>query len=378
VYYTTSLTGASVAYDYGTGAYTSDTAGILSPRAHNVRIEFAGTDVFAGGISNNNYPFNRDTARMQFKYNQSLVNTEGYIDRVMFGVSQLNASATFYNLTILLVETPLRGPLNQTFTVNYGGQTPTVVLQAEEYHASNLGQWLVFDLANSFHYSNSHDLLVEISFDARVGDTVLARYRLNRGGYRSFNVVDSHATTGVVDNATYELNLDMIHPRQQFVYGGSPLVNGTTYSFRARVCDSTGVWSSFSSLVFRYELIQGIPTWKNLAVSPSPVIVGHPVTVSIEVEYLLGINAVLIEYGGSNHTMSSLGITYSHSWTPPATGLVSFKIYMESFTGDWNTTSGSFQVQQGGLDTTLLLIVGVGAVAAVLVVAVLLHQKRKK
>lgn len=377
VNYTTSLAGASVAYQYGSDAYTSMTAAHLYPRAHNIKIEFASTDVFAASTNNNNYPYNMAEARMQFKYNRSLIDNVGYVDRVMFGVNELDASATFYNLTIRLVETPLEGMLNETYLVNYGGVTPVTVLQEAEYSPVNLGQWLVFDVANSFYYDNSHDLLIEFSFDSRIGDGMLARYRNGRGGYRLYNVTDSHATKGGRDTATYELNLDFIHSQQQLTYGGPALVNGTTYSFRVKVCDGLGLWSSFSSLVFRYEVIHGVPIWHNLVVNPSPVLLGQPVTVSIDVEYFLDVNSVLIEYGGSNHSMSVSGTTYSLSWTPSTTGVVNFRIYMESFTGDWNTTSGSFEVQQPASDMTLL-IVGAAAIAAILVVVVLVYSKRKK
>ena len=376
-FYTTASTGASVAYTYGAGAYTSTTAGVNATRTHNIKIEFASTEVFAAGIGANSYPFNWATAKMQFKYNKSIINTEGYIDRILFGVNELDASATLYNLTMLLVETPVEGILYPTFSANYGGVTPTVVLQETEYRPTNLGQWLVFDVANSFYYSNSHDLLIEISFDSRAGDGMLARYKANGGGYRSWNMTDSHGATCSRDAATYELNLDMIHSEQQLMYGGSPLVNGTTYYFQAKVCDSTGVWSSFSSLVFRYQAIHGVPTWGNLTVTPSPVVLGQPVTVSIDVEYFLGVNNVLIEYGGSNYSMLALGVVYSHTWTPSAAGVVNFTIYMESFTRDWDTASGSFEVQQGGFDMTLLIVGGVAA-AAVVVVVLLLYSRRKK
>jgi hypothetical protein len=99
------------------------------------------------------------------------------------------------------------------------------------------------------------------------------------------------------------------------------------------------------------------------------------VEVSINVTYFLGIDTVLIEYGGSNYTMVGAGGTYTYAWTPTAVGNVTYTIYMQSEIGTWSTASGVFEVLPASIfppgDYMLYIIIGAGAVVLVVVLVVL-------
>jgi len=358
--------GGSVAYEYGPGDYTATTASLLYARTHNLMVDFATESVYCVPSSGGNwFPFGVDIGTacvFQWKYNRSLVDREGTIDRLYFGVWGGTQPVTIENLTISLVETPVEGALSLDFEANYGGVEPTVVYQAATATFHEVNGVLIIDIDDIFVYGDEHDLLIDLRFDAIISGEIALRAVEGMGGYRAYNLTwGSHA----IDNSplTYDLAVDFVDPESQVEYAGAALTNSTEYYWRVRTCDATGIWSDWTSQYFKYEKLSSAPEWEGPVNSPDPAMAGHTVTVSINVTYFLGINQVLIEYGGSNHTMTPTGNTYTYTWTPSTDGTLNYTVYMESAIGTWSSVGGSFEVQAAPFlpidTTTLLIIVGV-------------------
>ncbi len=373
--------GGSVAYEYGPGDYTATTAGLLYARTYNLKIDFATESVYCVSDSGGNwFPFGVDIGTacvFQWKYNRSLVDREGTIDRLYFGVWGGTQPVTIENLTISLVETPVEGALSLDFEANYGGVEPTVVYQAATATFHEVNGVLIIDIDDLFVYGNEHDLLIDLRFDAIISGEIALRTTGDVGGYRAYNLTwGGHSVSN--SSTTYDLAVDFLDPESQVEYAGAALTNSTEYYWRVRTCDTTGIWSDWDSQYFKYEKLSSVPEWEEPVNDPDPATVGHPVTVSVNVTYFLGLNQVVIEYGGNNHTMTAAGDIYSYTWSPSAAGTFSYTIYMESAIGTWSSVDGSFEVQAAPVlpidTTTLLIIVGV----VVLLVAVVCLVKRRK
>ncbi|MFX0104200.1 MAG: S8 family serine peptidase [Candidatus Hodarchaeota archaeon] len=90
------------------------------------------------------------------------------------------------------------------------------------------------------------------------------------------------------------------------------------------------------------------PTYSNLIESADPLLLGSTEIITIDVSDLSGVNQVLIEFEGSNHSMSKVGVeTWRYdSWTPSATGIYPYKIYMEDINSLWSSISDSIEVKE--------------------------------
>ena len=371
-----------VAYEYGAGEYTATTASYLYTRCHSMDIEFASSTIFqtVASAGSNSYPFSTadgEAGRVAFKYNNSLISKAGYIDKLYFRVTPGGTDIVFDDFEVFLCETPVEGRLaNGTWTVNYGGEEPTRVLNRASYTVKNLGALVVIDVDNSFYFNNEMNLLIELIWGSKVSGSATCKNTLNEGGYRAYDVISALPSEGN-DTSTYHVYLDFIQSVNEIEYAGLTLTNATTYYWRVRTCDSTGIWTSWHDQSFKYEALESGPAWEDLLVRPAPVPLGRDVEVSINVTYFLGINEVVIEYDGSNHTMTNVGDTYSYSWTPDAIGEVNFTIYMESAVGTWNVVDSSFMVSSG-LDIMLIAIIGGGVVIVLLIGVTLMKKKKSK
>lgn len=377
--------GGSVAYTVGTGAYLSTTADFLYARAHSLKVEMMSDEVYntPGSSSANHFPFDTDDGHpgiFQMKYNQSLINNTGIIDRIFFSVNTLfgTGDVVFEGLKVYLAETPVLGPLNHTdFASNYGGVTPTLVLDEELCTLRNIGDVLVIDIDNVFTYRGNRDLLVELKWDNKVSGTSITYRTINGGAYRAWNITYGSPTNSN-DDLSYDMILDFVHSDTNIEYAGTPLVNTTGYYWRVKTCDSTGIWSDWASSSFTYMKLDSVPEYSAPVVSPSPAYAESLVSVSLNVTYFLGIYGAWIELGGTNHSMTADGDTYTYTWTPTTAGNYSFVIYMESNIETWSSTSGFVDVLTPSIfpiDTNTLLII-VGAVAVVVIIIVIMMKKR--
>jgi len=325
------------------GFYSAPMGTVLDFITQGLKVELVGKEVLGGDSTTNNIPFGLPTltsGRFQFKYNQSLIDKEGTIDRIFFPVSGYG-EVLLENFSVYLAETPIQGELSHTeMDSNYGGQTPTLVLNQSSYTVRNLGHMLVIDVDDLFYYSNTADLLIELRYDSLVSGHESIYYNMaGAGAYRAY---DTYITGN--DTASYDLSLGFIHSTHSVTYTGTPLVNGTRYYWRVRICDSIGVWSDWENGDFKYEILTSLPTWSNLAESAQPLEFGQSITISIDVTHTSGILSVEIEYGGLNHSMSNLGDTYSYTWTPDSVAIIPYMIFMQSQSGSWNSLSDSIVV----------------------------------
>jgi len=379
--------GGSVAYGYGDGASYESTATFLYDRTHNLRVEYASDVVFeAGDAVPNSYPFRTDIGKpgvLQLMYNASMIQETGVIDRLFFGAQSLDSTAVFQGLTVRLVETPHEGELSHTdFESNYGGEEPTIVLQEEWISIANLAGSAVLDIDDIFTYTGENNLLIEMEWDSLLKQGPNIFRALDAGGYRAWNLTWFGLDEAGNDTRTYDLQLQFVHDVTELIYDGSALTNDTEYYWRVRTMDTTGVWSEWTTQSFTYAEVTTKPDFSSLAFDPEPGVVGEEVTVSIDVTYFLGVEAVWFEIDGSNHSMAPSGDSYSYSWTPTESGNFSYTIYMESSIGTWSTTSGIFEIQESpgiipGLpidnQTLLLIVVGV----LILVIVILALRRRK-
>ncbi|MFW9868701.1 MAG: DNRLRE domain-containing protein [Candidatus Thorarchaeota archaeon] len=374
-----------VAYEYGqAGDYTATTAGYLSPRCHSLDIELVSEEIYTSespiGISS---PFDTTVGypgRIVWKYNNSLISKTGYIDKLFFNVFIGGTDVQFEDFEVYLCETPVLGRLqNGTWTYNYGGVTPTLVLSEANYTVRNLGSVMVVDVDNIFYFKNEMDLLVEFRWGSLISGNAICLFTYeggSEGGYHAWDLNSGGFDSVGNGTLTYDMSIDFIRPESDVEYAGLPLVDATRYYSRVRTCDNTGIWTSWKELSFKYEVLTSVPDFDGPLVTPSPVPLGEEVEVASNVTYFLGVNQVLIEYDGSNHTMTSLGDRYSHSWTPDVPGIMNFIIFMESGVGTWSSVTGSFEVVAGlSVDPMLLALIG-GGIIVVLVIVFVLSKKR--
>jgi len=306
----------------------------------------------------------------------------GIIDKIWFPVNSFAGDAVYENLTIRLVETPKLGPLSHTdFDSNFAGATPVTVLDESSYVVRNLGGVVVIDVDNVFHYTGEHDLLIDMRWDSQVSGYLTIMRVMNAGGYRAWDLDWFGIPASGNDTRTTHMYLDFIHSDSSVVYDGTALVDVTRYFWRVRTCDSTGIWSDWTNHEFKYEVLTSVPDFDTPVVDPDPAVVDLPVTVALNVTYFLGVSQVLMEFDGSNHTMTAVGDTYSYTFTPDTVGNVTYTIYMESNVGTWSTTTGLFEVIEPSLipgDIPLWLIAGLGGAVIVIVLVLILRGRGKK
>ena len=324
----------------------------------------------------NYFPFGTDIGypgRFQLKYNQSYVNREGYLDRLYMRVNEFTGDVTFENFTVRLVEPPVQGRIgNGTWTENYGGATVHTVLDEDLYTVKNLGGCIVIDFDNSFYYTNTHDLLIDLQWDSLVSG--LCRVWIKQTDSPCYRAFDVHWGYNAVGNDTsgYDLMLDFVNNEDSVnVEGCITLVNGTDYYWRVRTCDSTGIWSDWVTQSFTYQVLTSIPEFTTPIVTPSPVYVGLESTVSLDVTHSAGINSVTLEMDSTEYDMTADGDTYSYTFTPSTAGNYNFTIFMQSNADTWANVTGSIDVLPlGGGNMTMILII-VGAIAVVVIVIVI-------
>ncbi|MFW9920033.1 MAG: DNRLRE domain-containing protein [Candidatus Thorarchaeota archaeon] len=377
---------ASVAYTVGAGAYYSQTADWVYNRTQGFRIEFASVPVMEfNDIVSNLYPFatdNGESGRYQQLYNKSLVTQTGIIDTLYFPMSTAN-DAVFEDFLVRMVETPHEGAMNHTnMDSNFGGMIPTTVIESALYTIRNTGRIAVLKLATPFVYAGEHNLLIDIQWGNMTSGGFTVYRSLGEGGYRAFNLTLSSSNTADNDTRGLDLHLGFVNLQTEVVYDGTALVNATEYFWRVRLCDGTGVWGEWTNQAFKYEALSSIPEWNGLVFDPNPGVATQEVDISLNVTHLLGINQVLLEIDGTNHSMSASGDIYSYTWTPSESGNYTYTIYMESTIGTWTTTSGIFEVGAAPLipglpiDNMTLLLILLGVLA--LIVIVVACRRRKK
>ncbi|MFW9950330.1 MAG: hypothetical protein ACFFKA_09445, partial [Candidatus Thorarchaeota archaeon] len=105
--------------------------------------------------------------------------------------------------------------------------------------------------------------------------------------------------------------------------------------------DTLNNWNSTTGSISVNDTIA--PTYSDLIESADPLQLGDNETITIKAYDSLysGINRVLLEYEGSNHTMGFVGgNTWSWSnWKPNSSGLYTYRIFVEDLHNNWNATN---------------------------------------
>jgi polyhydroxyalkanoate synthesis regulator phasin len=121
-----------------------------------------------------------------------------------------------------------------------------------------------------------------------------------------------------------------------------------TYTYTISMEDNNNNWGFVSNSI---QVIEGgsdktPPTYSNLIENADPLELGNTEVISIDVTDASGINQVLIEFEGSNYSMTGIGgDTWQYSsWTPFNTGIFPYTVYMEDNNDQWNSVSDSIQV----------------------------------
>ncbi|NHJ26315.1 MAG: LamG domain-containing protein, partial [Candidatus Lokiarchaeota archaeon] len=92
------------------------------------------------------------------------------------------------------------------------------------------------------------------------------------------------------------------------------------------------------------------PIYTNLSESSDPLELGDTETIQINVSDFSGVSQVLIEFEGSNHSMTNIvGDSWQYnSWVPNIVGNYTYTVYMQDNMMNWNFTTGIIEV----VDTT--------------------------
>ncbi|MFW9829021.1 MAG: hypothetical protein ACFFEY_15695, partial [Candidatus Thorarchaeota archaeon] len=90
-----------------------------------------------------------------------------------------------------------------------------------------------------------------------------------------------------------------------------------------------------------------VPTYSNFFESSDPLELGDNPIISIDIYDFAGINQSLIEFEGTNHSMTNIyGNTWQiNSWTPDNWIVYQYKIYMQDKSGNWIFVIGNLTVQ---------------------------------
>ena len=375
----------SVATCWGSGSYFGNTADYTATRTYDLKIGFLTSQVFVGDpLADNAFPFGTTpgySGRFQIKYNQTWIHQAGYIDRVFMRVDQIDTDVVFEDFTVTVVESPVQGPIeNGTWVENYGGATPTIVIDADLYTVRNLGNCLVLDFDNTFYYTNTRDLLIDIQWGSLVSGECRVLYDdPMTSSYGAWDVHYMEDFNRGASTAGYNLFIDFVNSED-----GVPLedcitlVNATHYYWRVRTCDSAGIWSDWATHAFKYEVLSSVPAYSAAVTTPDPAIVNEQLTLSLNITYPLGLYWVGLDVDGGNQTMTADGDTFSYTWTPTSVGLLNYTIFMLSNGNTWSIAQGSILVQEGVGDMTLILILGGAAVVVVIVVIVYLKRRPAK
>ncbi|MFX0030094.1 MAG: NosD domain-containing protein, partial [Candidatus Hermodarchaeota archaeon] len=176
----------------------------------------------------------------------------------------------------------------------------------------------------------------------------------------------SEGESVLVDGQWYDLKIDVLGSNY-LVYLDGLLKNNVTDSDHlnaAQIGLMTWTMSAVSTfddlkirllvsnepLIFLGTEETFIPQINYIDESADPLELGNNLSITVNVTDPSGINQVLIEFDGDNHTMIHIGgdLWQNDSWIPASTGNYSYTIYCQNNNLKWNFISGSIQV----IDTT--------------------------
>jgi hypothetical protein len=157
-------------------------------------------------VTGNYIPFwgnSYNACRFQTLYLQSEINQAGQIVIFSF-MPSTGQIGTYDNMRVYMCHTNV-SQLSTTFDLNYGGQTPILVIDEASMMIGNAGNvWMDWDVA--FDYNNTDNLLIEIRWngDNNIGVPI---WRTGEAVPRRLYAWDDNATTGSVGDQCYYAKL---------------------------------------------------------------------------------------------------------------------------------------------------------------------------
>jgi PKD repeat protein len=169
------------------------------------------------GTNDNTIPFNAvlfSSMRFQTLYPRSDINLSGIIDKIYFQSSGADPAGVYFDkFSIYLTETPLSS-LTTNFTANYGGNSPMCVMNVPQVNISSSfpGQWIEFDVNDTFYLGDKSNLLVEIKWDDDIHNKFFP-LESSMGTLNNTRVYasDHNAKVGTADTMNYNLKLGFNH-----------------------------------------------------------------------------------------------------------------------------------------------------------------------
>ncbi|MFX0021483.1 MAG: hypothetical protein ACFE9S_04105 [Candidatus Hermodarchaeota archaeon] len=148
------------------------------------------------------------------------------------------------------------------------------------------------------------------------------------------------------------VNYTMVHiggARYEYIW--TPDSFGTKF-FKIFANDSLNNWNQLSSNINVQDTTP--PNFANLTESSDPLELGNSIVISIDATDLSNIKQVILEYDGTNHSMSFIGGNkwVNDTWIPAIASNHQYKIYIQDNANNWNSTNNFIQV----IDTTAPLL----------------------
>jgi len=164
-----------------------------------------------------------------------------------------------------------------------------------------------------------------------------------------------------------------------YLPGGYFPISTGNYTYTIYIYDKKGNWNLTGGLL-QVFYPEG-PTYTAIIESADPLELGGTETITITgIADRYGVWPVLIEFEGSNHTMTfwSYGNWSYDAWTPSNTGIYNYTIYLRDGTDLWTVIHGSIQVNPRSNFTLYLIIIIVAAIAAGVVTFLFILKRRAK
>lgn len=202
-----------------------------------------------------------------------------------------------------------------------------------------------FDLNNPIHTSNVSTGMSANPTTPSVNTSIDDCLILRMFGADNNRTVPTYWPSGMTPIFQEDMGLNSI--MSAAAYHNQSIAGSTgTAQFTMEANDK---WVAIT-IAIRPEAEKIPPTFSNLIESADPLELGEIETIRINVSDPSGINQVLIEFEGSNHSMTNVsGDMWQYdSWIPNSIGSKSYTIWMEDINNNWNSTSGSILV----IDTT--------------------------
>jgi hypothetical protein len=184
-------------------------------------VAVAGVHIVGGGTPNtaNTFPWgNRPGMRWQTMWFKSELNEAGLVSKIEWQIyaSIPGAGGVYSSCDILLCNTTVSA-LTSTYASNYGTATPVNVFTGTyRLAASPVNAWVTIVSPTNFTYTNTGNLLMEVSWSSATGGSNFFKYRSTGSSHpgRVYNTSSGAktATTGTLHRTYHQYGRITITP----------------------------------------------------------------------------------------------------------------------------------------------------------------------